>query len=703
MHACAPTPLAVHRLFTGGASLQKSSGSGRCLDRGRCGRSPVPIDVAAGKRPKSNERWYRPGMGDAEQDPKQDPKQDPEQHPPQGTAVTESGAAPAPHSGSQVAASRFGIPPLGAMPQGIAPLPMSGVHVYGVSPLASLPVAEVDSPRAAAVPESVSTAPQEAAQPNQAPVAEFPPGESAEQFTSEESVTHLLPRVAAAAAAAEEAPLDDGWGSTHPPAVAPPGPREAETIAAPLEAEPAEAPSIDVVAAPSIDVVAAPSIDVVAAPIVAEPVAAASGQALPVADEPSAPALSASEEREELVTAVPVADPVSVDDLAAMHPVIPPPAPTTPVTDAARAFLAEVAPPKVDAAPTEQASSDTDDDESDEDSSPRPGLALHSTPPPKPAGYASERPRAASGSTARLPGFVSTPLPTGSSSRPAPRIEPDLAFPDRLRKSKLPPVLWVCSVLAAFFGGWAASGPSHEKKLDAAAASASVAVQAARAATFAESQAAIPPLPAYLDLSQPSGVRSIIEIIKTEPGNRTRIEAVALGRQWQDKRFEEFTKFSAELRRNPQRLDESKVRAQALEFARDRSTSRVTLELLSDLPSPRALDLLHEVWTGSKDRTETTQLAEALLLAKDVRKRASGALEIALALRERPTACNDIQQLVERAIREGDRRSANLLVTTAARKNCGPSATDDCIKCLADVKAMRKAIRASATRPDPVP
>ncbi|HEY5960002.1 MAG TPA: hypothetical protein VIV60_25790, partial [Polyangiaceae bacterium] len=122
-----------------------------------------------------------------------------------------------------------------------------------------------------------------------------------------------------------------------------------------------------------------------------------------------------------------------------------------------------------------------------------------------------------------------------------------------------------------------------------------------------------------------------------------------------------------------------------------------------ELASPKALDVLYAVWIGSKDRNETTQLAEALLLAQDVRKHASGALELALALREKPTACDEIQRLVERAIREGDRRSANQLVATAARQNCGPNGSEDCVKCLSDVKGMRRAIRASAARADPVP
>ncbi len=340
----------------------------------------------------------------------------------------------------------------------------------------------------------------------------------------------------------------------------------------------------------------------------------------------------------------------------------------------------------------------------DDESVPPPGMHLHSKPPPKPAGYVSERPQTAAVSAQPRPVQSSTPPAAMTISRPAPAMDlrADTAFSNQLRKSRLPLVLWVIALGVAGFIGWAAAGAANERKLQAAATAASAAVRSAREAAVAETKAAIPPMPAYLDLSQPAGVRPIIEIIKTEPGKRTRAEAVALGRQWQEKRFDEYNRFSAELRRSPQKLDDSKARTQALEFVHDRATSRVMLELLSELPSPRALDVLYEVWIGSKDRNETTQLAEALLLAKDVRKRASGALDMALLLRDKPTDCVEIQRLVEQAIREGDRRSSNQLVTTAARQNCGPGGDKDCVTCLGDPKDMRKAIRATAARPEPV-
>jgi hypothetical protein len=264
-------------------------------------------------------------------------------------------------------------------------------------------------------------------------------------------------------------------------------------------------------------------------------------------------------------------------------------------------------------------------------------------------------------------------------------------------------VAWGASAVAAIACGWFIAGSLHSKRLAAVSASAASAIDAARAAGFEDATAKAPRIPAQFDLSRPEGLRPLAEIIKSEPAKRSRLEAVALGRQWQERRFDEYNRFATELRAAPQKLEESKTRSVALDFVRDRLTSRAMLELLSEMATPRALDLLYEVWIGSKDRNETTQLAEALLLVPEVRQHASGALELALALRDKPTSCEEIQKLVDRAIREGDRRSAHQLVTTSARQNCGPDGSRDCVKCLSEVKDMRRAIRASAARPDPVP
>jgi hypothetical protein len=204
-------------------------------------------------------------------------------------------------------------------------------------------------------------------------------------------------------------------------------------------------------------------------------------------------------------------------------------------------------------------------------------------------------------------------------------------------------------------------------------ATVTAAVQSARVQAFTEAKDAVPPLPWVFDLSAPPGAKPINVATQAEPSARSRLDAVALGRNWAKLRFDAVTMFNNELKQSPQKLEDKKVRAEVVTYVADRATSRVVLEALAEVGSPRALDLLYEIWIGSKERNDTTQLAEALLLASDVRKKASDALELALALREKPTQCDKINRLVDTAIRVGDRRSAMPLVNTSSRVNCGPA------------------------------
>jgi hypothetical protein len=258
------------------------------------------------------------------------------------------------------------------------------------------------------------------------------------------------------------------------------------------------------------------------------------------------------------------------------------------------------------------------------------------------------------------------------------------------------------AVTLAFALGVSVGRPSQHSKAQAQA-QLQAAVDAAKSQALIEAKASLPKPLEVFDLSPPDGTKPISTILQADTASRSRLDAVALGRHWSKIRYDAVTAFTQELKRSPQKISERKVQLEALNYVSDRMVSRVVLETLAEVGHPRALDLLYEIWIGSKVRNDTTQLAEALLLAKDVRHRASTALELALALREKPTSCEDIVRYVEMAIREGDRRAVMPLVTTSQRVNCGSSGDQECIKCLADPKDMRKAIRLAATRGEPVP
>jgi hypothetical protein len=82
-------------------------------------------------------------------------------------------------------------------------------------------------------------------------------------------------------------------------------------------------------------------------------------------------------------------------------------------------------------------------------------------------------------------------------------------------------------------------------------------------------------------------------------------------------------------------------------------------------------------------RTDTTELARALLYSADMRPKASSALGVALDLRAAET-CPQYQAILPKALTDGDRRALHLLAKLNAKRGCGPKKTDDCFACLRD-------------------
>lgn len=186
------------------------------------------------------------------------------------------------------------------------------------------------------------------------------------------------------------------------------------------------------------------------------------------------------------------------------------------------------------------------------------------------------------------------------------------------------------------------------------------------------------------------------------PNQRTLAEAMVLGRHRLQQRERQLEVLREQVEHRPGLLTDKDTRAKLAAFIEDQSTSLEALGLLARVATPEALDMLYQAWIGSRQRTETTRMAEALLLTSDVRSRAAPALALALALRDRPSECQEIRQLVDTALQHGDRRSAMLLVRTAGRKDCddGRSVTA-CIRCVDSPNKMRTAIRVAASRPGP--
>ncbi len=119
------------------------------------------------------------------------------------------------------------------------------------------------------------------------------------------------------------------------------------------------------------------------------------------------------------------------------------------------------------------------------------------------------------------------------------------------------------------------------------------------------------------------------------------------------------------------------------------------------LEPPIGADLLYEVWTRTSVRSDTTDLARALVYSTDLRPKASAALSVALDLRV-AESCEQFKAILPRALKDGDRRSAHLLLKLNGRRGCGANKREDCYACLREPSDELKAtINAAKSRRPP--
>jgi hypothetical protein len=156
----------------------------------------------------------------------------------------------------------------------------------------------------------------------------------------------------------------------------------------------------------------------------------------------------------------------------------------------------------------------------------------------------------------------------------------------------------------------------------------------------------------------------------------------------------------AALDRDPGLVEEPRTLSELRRLSDNPETARIVLDAMAALPAPVAADMLYEVWTGTVQRNDTTELARALLFGKDVRPKASPALTVALDLRTTRT-CPENAAILPRAAQRGDRRSLHLLTQLQRKYGCGPNKRQDCNPCLRGNDELDSAIKAVKERREP--
>lgn len=169
-----------------------------------------------------------------------------------------------------------------------------------------------------------------------------------------------------------------------------------------------------------------------------------------------------------------------------------------------------------------------------------------------------------------------------------------------------------------------------------------------------------------------------------------------------ERRRESAKMFRETIAGNPSALSDKLVIADLRRLTADPQTALEGLATVAALPGPTSADLLYEIWTATPNRTDATELARALLYSRDVRRKASPALSVALDLRLAET-CQANLAILPLALQVGDRRAFPLLNKLKRKDGCGTHHRQDCFACLREGEELEAAITAVKGRRPPNP
>lgn len=257
------------------------------------------------------------------------------------------------------------------------------------------------------------------------------------------------------------------------------------------------------------------------------------------------------------------------------------------------------------------------------------------------------------------------------------------------------PVVIVVALAAALAASAASHAPAQQSGDDAASRPLPSASSEPTTASAAQAERAAPARSAENTTPSPEG-------FDLPAGSYTAKDVLALAAKRSARDIAAAQALAASLDRDPAAIQEPRVLNDLRRYAENPDTAKLVLESMAKLPAPLAPDLLYEVWTGTPERNDVTELARALLFSKDVRPKASNSLAVALDLRTAET-CEQNAQILPRAIKDADRRSLHLLIKLQRKYGCGPNKRLDCYPCLRSGDQLESALKTSREHPEPRP
>jgi len=308
------------------------------------------------------------------------------------------------------------------------------------------------------------------------------------------------------------------------------------------------------------------------------------------------------------------------------------------------------------------------------------------------------------------PSFAPMPARMGAGAFvPPPTLRQALVDRVQIGSAELPlwgvlaPALGLTALLSALLAGIftpPGAAPAGTAAPAPAVADGPTATQAKSTSSPAEEPVMAPASDAPLDRARAGDQKALAVIERQKPQERSADEAVALATGKIAQSVAAVGKLRARLAADPGLAKDPKVIADLRRLAQDPDTSRDALAAMAALPGQLSADLLYEAWTSTAERSQVTELAQGLLLSRDVRPKASPALAIALDLREAET-CEANAKLLERSIEVGDKRAFAPMSRLLRHNGCGPTKRDDCYACLREGDLLKRALTAVKLRREP--
>jgi hypothetical protein len=260
------------------------------------------------------------------------------------------------------------------------------------------------------------------------------------------------------------------------------------------------------------------------------------------------------------------------------------------------------------------------------------------------------------------------------------------------------PLLGLTALFAALLGGVLASaGSSASADVAPASSVAGPAVASGAAPSGVEAATAAAGRPAP---PSDAALAALAALEQKKPSELGTEEALTLASGKAEKAMASARGLAERLAADPGLAKDPAVLTQLQALAAAPETGRVALAAMARLPGPLSADLLYEMWTGTAEKSDSTELARTLLLGHDVRPKASPALAVALELRQ-AESCEDHQKLIAKATELGDKRSLAPLAKLLRRTGCGPARRDDCFACLREGDGLKNALVAVKKRREP--